>query len=280
MDINLARTFLEVVATGSFVTAAERLHITQSTVSTRIRSLEEALGQALYARGKTGAILTPAGEQFQGYATAMVRIWQQARHDISLPPGYRSVIIIGGEISLWDQFLLDWLAWMNTHAPDVAIRAERGSSQTLITHLIQGTLDLGVMYTPQQRQSLTVQKLFESELVLVTGRSTEDKITADNYVYIDWGPEFRAYHSAAHPQLSNPKLYTDSAFIGIRYMLTVGGAGYIPERLARPYLDDARLVRAALNKSFNLPVHVVYSTDSDKTGLNESLRGLNKLAAG
>ncbi|MDH3694916.1 MAG: LysR family transcriptional regulator, partial [Gammaproteobacteria bacterium] len=228
MDINLARTFLEVVATGSFVTAGERLHITQSTVSARIRTLEEALGEVLFERGKSGAIMTPAGEQFQSYATALVRIWQQAKHDIALPSGYRSVLTIGGEISLWDQLLLDWLAWMDAHIPDVAFRAERGSAQVLIDQLISGTLDIGVMYTPQQRQGVTIKKLFDNELILVSSHTTSENISPNDYIYVDWGPEFRAYHSATHPQLSSPKLYVDSSFIGLRYILNVGGAGYIP----------------------------------------------------
>ncbi len=44
MDINLARTFLEIVASGNFVRAAERLHLTQTAVSMRVRTLEELLG--------------------------------------------------------------------------------------------------------------------------------------------------------------------------------------------------------------------------------------------
>jgi DNA-binding transcriptional LysR family regulator len=43
MDIELARTFLVAVATGNFADAAQRLHVTQSTVSTRIQRLEEIL---------------------------------------------------------------------------------------------------------------------------------------------------------------------------------------------------------------------------------------------
>jgi len=44
VNTELARTFLTVVAAGNFVAAAERLHVTQSTVSARIRALEEQLG--------------------------------------------------------------------------------------------------------------------------------------------------------------------------------------------------------------------------------------------
>ncbi len=43
MDIELARTFLAIVSAGSFVRAAERLHVAQTTISARVRSLEEQL---------------------------------------------------------------------------------------------------------------------------------------------------------------------------------------------------------------------------------------------
>ena len=58
MDITNIRTFLAVVETGSFVSAAERVHVTQSTVSMRIRSLEEQLGVKVFERNKSGASLT------------------------------------------------------------------------------------------------------------------------------------------------------------------------------------------------------------------------------
>ena len=41
MDLNLARTFLEIVETRNFAKAADRLHVTQTAVSARVRSLEE-----------------------------------------------------------------------------------------------------------------------------------------------------------------------------------------------------------------------------------------------
>ena len=44
MDVDRARTFLEIVHSGSFLKAADRLHVTQTTVSARIRTLEEELG--------------------------------------------------------------------------------------------------------------------------------------------------------------------------------------------------------------------------------------------
>src|SRR3546814_20516530 len=73
MDTELARTFLAVATAGSFVAAAERLHVTQSTVSTRIRTLEQSLGCPLFVRHKAGAAMTDAGRRFQKHAIMLVR---------------------------------------------------------------------------------------------------------------------------------------------------------------------------------------------------------------
>jgi len=53
MNIGLARTFLMICETDNFAKAAEKIFITQSTVSTRIMSLESMLGQTLFTRNKS-----------------------------------------------------------------------------------------------------------------------------------------------------------------------------------------------------------------------------------
>ena len=68
MDIELARTFLEIVSTGSFIKAADRLHVAQTTVSARVRLLEQQLGRPLFVRNKAGASLTPSVSMPRGAA--------------------------------------------------------------------------------------------------------------------------------------------------------------------------------------------------------------------
>ena len=55
MNLEHIRTFLEVAATGNFNRAADNLNVTQSTVSARIKALEDELGLALFARSHKGA---------------------------------------------------------------------------------------------------------------------------------------------------------------------------------------------------------------------------------
>ena len=63
MDIALARTFLMIAETGSFIEAARRMNVTQSTVSSRVRNLEMMLGRQLFERSKVGAQITTASTE-------------------------------------------------------------------------------------------------------------------------------------------------------------------------------------------------------------------------
>jgi len=72
MDIDQVRTFLAVAANGSFLEAAGRLHVTQSTVSARIQNLESDLGTRLFVRNRSGATLTPSGRRFLRHAQSLV----------------------------------------------------------------------------------------------------------------------------------------------------------------------------------------------------------------
>src|ERR1700709_2749695 len=149
MDTELARTFLTVVTSGNFITAAERLHVSQSTVSTRIHTLETQLGCTLFVRNKAGTTLTSAGRQFERHAAALVRTVDQARHDIGTPKGFSGTLTLGGRIGLWEEFLLQWLPLMQASNPNVSIRADSALEPELMQGLIEGRIALGGMYTPR-----------------------------------------------------------------------------------------------------------------------------------
>lgn len=199
METELARTFLTVVAAGNFISAADRLHVTQSTVSARIRTLEEQLACTLFVRNKAGTALTPAGRQFQKHASSLVRTVEQARQDVGIPMGYRAVLAVGGRIGLWENLLLRWLLLMQETAPDVSLRAEIGFEEDLMQRLIEGRIDIGVMYTPQSRPGLNVELLLEERLVFVSSSPTSEPKLGKGYVYVDWGPEFYASTASAFP---------------------------------------------------------------------------------
>jgi DNA-binding transcriptional LysR family regulator len=279
MDTELARTFLTVVAAGNFVSAAERLHVTQSTVSARIRALEDQLGCTLFVRNKAGTTLTSAGRQFQKHAGTLVRTVEQARHDVGVPRGFRASLTVGGRFGLWEQLLLKWLPIMREIAPDVSLRVEIGMEADLMQGLVEGRLDIGVMYTPQSRPGLKVEQLLEERLVLVSTDARRRPQPGPGYVYIDWGPEFYAKHSASFPDFIGPGLTANIGWLGLQHILENGGSGYFPLRLARSHLKKGRLIRLTEAPEFSLPAYVVFPTEGDPDLLDRVLSSIRHVAA-
>ncbi|WAC71759.1 LysR family transcriptional regulator [Roseateles sp. SL47] len=273
MDITLARTFLEIVASGSFVRAAENLHITQTAVSARVRTLEEHLDAKLFVRNKAGATLTHAGEQFTRHASMLVQVWERARHHVALPPGRESVITIGCELSLWDPLLLDWLLRMRTSAPHLALRTEVGLSHDLIERVAAGTLDVAVVYAPQLRPGLRIELLLEEKLVLVTTRASAT-LHPEDYVYVDWGPEFAAQHGLAFPHLVNAGVSAGLGPLGREYVLAAGGTAYFRLQVMQKYLDSGRLHRVRGAPEFLYPAYAVFAEGADMSVVAPALEGL------
>ncbi|MCI0429671.1 MAG: LysR family transcriptional regulator [Rhodospirillales bacterium] len=279
MDTELARTFLTVVVAGNFISAAEHLHVTQSTVSARIRALEDQLGCTLFVRNKAGTTLTPAGRQFQKHAGTLVRTVEQARHDVGVPRGFRAALTIGGRFGLWEQLLLKWLPLMREMAPDVSLRAEIGMEAELMQGLVEGRLDIGVMYTPQSRPGLKVEQLLEERLVLVSTDAGRAPEPGPGYVYIDWGPEFYAKHGASFPDFVGPALTANIGWLGLQHILENGGSGYFPLRLACPHLKNGRLTRLPGAPEFSLPAYLVFPTEGDLDLLDKALSSIRHVAA-
>jgi DNA-binding transcriptional LysR family regulator len=278
MDISLAKTFLEVVATGSFVGAAERLHLTQTAISARVRLLEDQVGRRLFVRNRAGARLTPAGERFQHYATTLVQVWERARQQIALPPGRANLVGIGGELSLWNPLLVDWMLWMREHQPDVAVRVTVDGPERLLDRVQDGSLDVAVLYSPPPRPELVLELLAEEKLILVA--TGEGGVRPQDYVFVDWGEPFATSHATAFPDLANAGISISLGPLALSYLLAVGGAGYFRSAAAQPYLDDGRLVRVPAAPEFAYSIYAVYSTRIATDVIQAVRDGLRLCAAG
>lgn len=281
MDTELARTFLAVVAAGSFVGAAERLHVTQSTVSARIRTLEERLRCVLFVRNKAGTRLTAAGRRFQKHAGTLVRTVEQARHDIGVPHGFRASLTVGGRFGLWERFLLRWLPAIRAAAPEVSLRAEVGFDGDLMQGLIEGRLDIGVMYSPQNRPGLIVELILEETLVLVSTHPSTAPEPDPGYIHVDWGPEFNEWQAATYAGSGAPAITANIGWLALSLVLARGGAGYFPIRLVSTHIDAGRLARVAGAPAFSLPAYAVYprSSASEAAGpVVSALREMRRVA--
>jgi LysR family transcriptional regulator, flagellar master operon regulator len=277
MDIELARTFVEIVSTGSFIKAAERLNVAQTTVSARVRLLEQQLGRPLFVRNKAGAALTPAGEQFLRYAPSFVQLWQRARQQVAVPEGHRAVLTVGSEVSLWQPLLAEWVRMMRRLHPDIALRVHVDVPQDLITHVAAGLVDIAIMYAPQHRPGLEVDLLLEEELVLVTTSLETYRADDPQYVHVEWGPDFSLHHSVSFPDIT-PGLVSNLGPLALDHVLSEGGSGYFRMRAVQQHLESGKLHLVPGAPHFSFPVYAVRSMNVDPATLDAALTVLRTVS--
>lgn len=268
MDVSLARTFLEIVRSGSFIAAAEKLHVTQTTVTARVHNLEGQIGCKLFVRNRSGASLTADGQRFIEHATKMVQSWEAAKRDLPLPTGTQKVLKIGGEISLWSPLMLQWLSAMEITDSDFAVRAEIGERQSLMEKLEHGVLDIIVVHQPEYWPGIQVEELLEEKLILVAAKHRPEP-----YIYIDWGQHFRDQHNVALPEFTRSRLTLNLGPLALHYILENGGSGYFRTRVVEHHIKAGLLERKKDYPEFTFPAYVLYRK-ADREVFSNQIRSL------
>lgn len=259
MNTELARTFLEVLEAGNLNKAAERLNVTQSTVTMRINTLEEQLGRRLLVRSKSGVGLTNAGFKFRRYAEMLVQIWHQAQQEISLPEPFEGTLNIGYEVDLWDGGVDAWLAWFVGARAEIALQVWAGDGEALNRWLASGLIDCAVTFGDALKGEFKSEPLFSDRLVLVSRERRPLKDWDPGYIYVDWGEAFRRDHALAYPSSeTSPITFGDGAF-ALKHILAQGGSGYLPLRAVAGHLAAGRLHLVPKAPEFARPVFLARS---------------------
>nr|WP_019366616.1 LysR family transcriptional regulator [Pseudomonas luteola] len=267
MDLELARTFLEIARTGSFLAAAERLHVTQTAVTARVQNLEAQLQCRLFVRNRAGARLTADGQVFAGYASQLVQTWDAARRDLPLPEGFRNLLTVGGEVSLSNPLILNWVKRLREALPGYAVRAEIADSSRLQQQVEQGVLDAALVYQPEYWPGMQVEQVLEEKLIQVCSVAQPEP-----YIYIDWGEAFRKQHDAAMPEKAKAALSFSLGPLALQYLVQNGGGGYFRTRVVQSYLDNGILQRVERAPEFTYPTYLVYSRDKETPVLQDAIQ--------
>jgi LysR family hydrogen peroxide-inducible transcriptional activator len=169
MELHQLRYFLAVVREKSFTRAADRLYITQPSLSEQIRKLEGELGSPLFERLGRSLVLTNAGEALLPHAERALQEVEHARRRIQEVQGLVRGRISIGSLPSAANLLLRRLAEFRRAHPGVRIQLhEADSSPTIEDGVHSGEFDLGLIRFPGRRQDLGARLLLEEPLVLVT----------------------------------------------------------------------------------------------------------------
>jgi DNA-binding transcriptional LysR family regulator len=280
MKVEYIETFLDLVQTRNFQRTAERLNVTQSTVSSRIQSLEKAIGVSLFLRGRSGAELTPEGRKFENYAVNIRLCWNLARQELGLPAGYDSRLRIAAQVSLWERLIQRWVVWLREQFPKTAIHVEADYSKSMINDLVFGSLDIGVVYTPQYQPDLEYQHLFDERFEMIATRpATLPEICVEDYVFVALSPHFIVQHSQLLPHLHLAPVSMGLSAMSLELLKRNGGAAYLPAELADTLTAHGEFHRVEGAPTIEQPVFVTFlSRQRHRPMISQAIKGLRTIA--
>ena len=262
MNIVGLQTFVSIVETGSLVRASEQLNVTQSTVTARLRTLEQELGATLLHRQKSGVTLTASGTKLLGYAEIMIGLWRQARQETAQPQGTESVCNFGCDPDLWPNLGKQIFDDVNGGNPRMALSVWPGDQTELYRKLSAGLLDVALTYRLAAPGNQTVYRLPPDDLVLYATEPDRPIRFDPGYIYVDLGAEFLTRHALAFSDAGTARVTFGSAIWALNYMLEKGGTAYLPRRLALAHVQAGSLFEMLEAPAFTRNIFLIVNPNA------------------
>lgn len=258
MQIELLDTFLDLVETRSFHRSAERLEITQSTVSARVQVLEQAIGARLFSRSRAGTQLTTEGLKFLPHARGLRHAWTEAQRSVA-PSGDLAVSLrIGIQHDLAAGRIAGWVGAFRKALADCAFYIEPDYSIQMCEDVARGALDYALVYSPQPRPDLHFISVGEVSYQLVSSSGTKRaELSPARYIRASYSPAFDATHAQALPEMSATPFASgqDSAVSGL--LQAMGGAAFVLERTAAKLIAEGKFAAVTDVEPIPQPVYAV-----------------------
>jgi len=170
IEMRQIQVFLAVSELLNFSRAAEKIHLTQPTVSGHLKTLEKYLKVELVERGKRGVRLTPAGELFHPFARRIFALQNRAAKELRLySEAETGNLEIGGSNTPGEYVLPAAVSRFGTQHRQARITLKIGDSSSITNLVGDGKLELGLVGVPAPQSDFISQSCLEDELILVAG---------------------------------------------------------------------------------------------------------------
>jgi DNA-binding transcriptional LysR family regulator len=214
MNLQHVRAFCAIVDEGSFSRAAERLHLTQPTISAQVQSLERDVGSRLFERSAQGISLTAAGSVFHRYALQLMELVGRTEQAMDELQGLaRGHVLLGASTVPGDYVLPPVLARFKQANPGLEVSLTVANSQHVRNDVRESKLELGLVGEQIRDERVRFEPIVTDRLVVamrpehpLAGRDslTPAELLAQPMVVREWGSGTRAtleraLAAAGHP---------------------------------------------------------------------------------
>jgi DNA-binding transcriptional LysR family regulator len=168
MDLWQLNIFCKVIELKSFSRAGKAVHLSQPTISSHIKDLEDHLNCRLIDRLSKEAIPTKAGELLYGYAKRMLALRDETETALAEYNGkIRGRLVIGGSTIPGTYLMPQLIADFKRTYPDVIISLVIGDTDHIIESILRASLELGIVGAKAETRTIIKKKLIEDEMRLI-----------------------------------------------------------------------------------------------------------------
>lgn len=147
MDIRVLRYFLAVAREQSFSTAAERLFLSQPTLSRQLKELEDELGKTLLVRSNKGVTLTEEGMILRKRAEEIVELMEKTEQEVRQSnDGVSGTVYIGAGETYAIKLIADTAHHLKADYPDIHYSFFSGNGTDVMEKLERGLMDFGLIF--------------------------------------------------------------------------------------------------------------------------------------
>lgn len=263
MDFRQLQSFASVVEFGSFTKAAEKLAISQPTISTHIRALEEELNTRLILRTTKNVEITPKGRELYEYASKILelreRMVQCCNSDV------KQIIHLGASTIPAAYILPEVLPKYAKMAPDTYFVIHQDNSQGIIDGLLNGLFDVGLTSTLAESEELAFIPFCQDQMIIITPvaerfltmqqspRTPLDELLKEPVILREKGSKKGVHRFLEKAGIDEEELNVSARVNdqeAVKNLVASGlGISFISEAAAKNFLKERRLLK------FELPEH-------------------------
>ena len=167
ITLHQMEALIRLVETGSFTRAAERMALSQPTLTKHIRNLEDAVGARVVDRKSRGVSLTPEGRILYDYARRIARLREDARERIENLKAYESGHIFLSASTIPATYIIPrFLGLLKKSDPEIRVHIRMGDSEETIQTILGDQAEMGIVGKRSPDRRLKVEPLWQDRLVL------------------------------------------------------------------------------------------------------------------
>lgn len=274
LDLHRLWIFMQVAECGGFSAAANKLYMSQPSVSNQVRKLEQSLQAVLIDRSGARIRTTDEGEVLLEYAKRVFLLADEAVGAIRQVAGLQSGrLVVGGTTSVGTYLVPRLLARFQARHPGVQCDIFVGNGQQVMNQLVDGGIGLGLFAGRPNAPQLNIEQVFEERLILIArsphalaGQVVEpDALLAERFLMREKGSGTRDMQEdalerwdlgeVAQSEVWGPETMKQAVEAGL-------GIALISEHVVERELADGRLCRIDVKPPLSgRPVVVAYRRD-------------------